>query len=105
MARVSALLNVGEGIEASFIELAAGEKLYPWVADKSVLADRLFTLEKDLSFEHCSPSVLSSRVIETLTKLHPDVVVIAGYSERPMRAAARWSRANGKHVVLMSDST
>lgn len=102
---MNALLSVGEGIDASFIELAAGEKLYPWVTDKSFLADRLITLEKDLPYEHCSPSVLSSRVIETLTRLQPDVVVIAGYSEPPMRAAARWARIHGKQVVLMSDST
>lgn len=103
IARGRALADQPE-IDPIFIELAREEKLYPWIADKDAISNELITLS-DQAYESCEPGEISRKLIQLLRNLQPEAVVIAGYSELPMRAAARWARANGKHVVMMSDST
>ncbi len=103
LARASALLRHPQ-VDPYFIELAATQKLYPWLGDKQKLGDRLITLE-DKPYETCSGREIARKAVSVLVDLRPAVVVIAGYSEAPMRAAARWARRNGRGVVVLSEST
>ena len=89
---------------AWFIELAASQDLYPWTARKDVLDGRLITLE-DQPYELCNIGALCRNLIDCLDRIAPAAVVIAGYSERPMRAAAQWARPHGASVVMMSETT
>src|SRR5437870_9995127 len=97
VARAAALAETSE-VLASFIELTSVQRLYPFTTDKSAIAERLVTLTNQ-DYENCQIGDLTRKLIDKLNELEPDAVVIAGYSEPPMRAAARWGRANGKCVV------
>jgi 1,2-diacylglycerol 3-alpha-glucosyltransferase len=100
----AAALRQNTALDPTFIELSSTQKHYPWSANKDAICDRLITLSAR-PYEECDRSDLRRKLIEKLDELKPDVVVIAGYSELPMRAAAKWARANGRQVVMMSDST
>jgi 1,2-diacylglycerol 3-alpha-glucosyltransferase len=91
-------------IDAYFIELASAENKYPWRAEKDELHDRLITLCKG-PYEHSSGSELERKIVAVLRELKPRALVVAGYSERPMRRAAGWARRNGCAVVLLSETT
>lgn len=102
LARALALMPLG-GIEPYFIELAASQKKYPWLADKRKLLGRLITLTHK-AYEQCSSREIARKAVAALERLRPAVVVIAGYNHRPMRAAAAWARRNGRGVVLLSET-
>jgi 1,2-diacylglycerol 3-alpha-glucosyltransferase len=103
LARVRALMNRPQ-FDPYFIELAEAQKVYPWTADKRDLGERLITLAHQ-SYESCSSRQIARNVASMLDALQPAAVVIAGYRELPMRAAARWARRNGRGVVVFSEST
>ncbi len=102
-ARARALCQV-PGLAPVFVELAAQERLHPWEMDKGILSARVITL-MDAVYEQCPPYELTRRLTAQLSALAPDVVVVAGYGEVPMRAAARWSKAHGKASIVMFEST
>jgi glycosyltransferase involved in cell wall biosynthesis len=92
------------GIDPVFIEITSFQKKYPWRADKSRLNERLVTLT-DRPYEENSAGNLSRKLINVLVEKMPHVLVLAGYSDAPMRAAARWARSTGIPVVMMGCST
>jgi 1,2-diacylglycerol 3-alpha-glucosyltransferase len=103
VARARGLQSV-QDVSALFIELASSERLYPWSSPKRDLNDSLITLSQR-PLEETRPDTLIDGLGRTLDRFRPDVVAIAGYSERAMRAAARWARRHGAGVVLMSETT
>jgi glycosyltransferase involved in cell wall biosynthesis len=103
LARAAALARLPD-LDAWFIELACSQKIYPWIADKSILADRLITL-LDRPYEHSSVSTARRRLLDVLSDLSPRVIAIAGYAQSPLRAAAKWAHGNNCGVVLMSETT
>ena len=86
-----------------FIELASAQRKYTWEIDKEILCGRLITLATQ-PYEDCQPRELSRMLVDTLTRLQPATVVLAGYGDAPMRAAARWARTSGAGIVVMSES-
>lgn len=86
------------------IELASSEQKYPWEADKTKLGTSLHTLS-GLPYERSDVNLMCRDLRITLEKIMPDVVAIAGYSEKPMRVAASWARQRDRKVVLMSETT
>jgi 1,2-diacylglycerol 3-alpha-glucosyltransferase len=103
LARARALTHIGD-IEPSFIELAAGVKRSPWWTGEREFDRRIIRLS-DSSYEEAPMRQLSRQVLAVLSQLEPAVVVIAGYSDPPMRSAARWARRNSRGVVLMGETT
>lgn len=103
VARAKGLRQIPD-IDAHFIELASQEARYPWRSEKVAISDRLVTLVKG-SYERSSRRALRMLLIRELSHMNPDVVVIAGYSEGPMRDAARWARRRRRRVILMSETT
>lgn len=103
LARSRALIEQAE-LDPYFIELAAAQSTYPWLADKQKLGDRLVTLAHQ-SYETCQGREIARDAVRILEQLRPAAVVIAGYSEPPMRAAARWAHRRGRGVVVLSEST
>lgn len=103
VARARALAHLPQ-FDPYFIELAAEQKVYPWTADKRDLGDRLITLMNQ-PYETCSSREVAGNTVRLLHRLQPEAVVIAGYREAPMRAAARWARSNARGVVVFSEST
>lgn len=98
------VLSKQDDLEAVFVELAAQERLRPWEVDKGTLSARVVTL-MNVPYEQCPPRDLAQRLTMQLSALAPDVVVVAGYGDVPMRAAARWAKRNGKASVVMFEST
>jgi 1,2-diacylglycerol 3-alpha-glucosyltransferase len=103
LARARALTRL-EGIETSFVELVAAVDRSPWWTGKRDFDRQVITLA-DSSYEGSSMRRISRKLLSVLQELEPDVVVIAGYSDPPMRTAARWARRNHRGVVLLSEST
>src|SRR5260370_39744572 len=93
-----------EDIDPTFIELASAQRKYTWESTKRLLGDRLITL-MDRPYEDCPADELSGMLVARLKSLHPHAIAIAGYSDRSLRAAARWARVAGVSVVMMSEST
>jgi 1,2-diacylglycerol 3-alpha-glucosyltransferase len=91
-------------ISATFIEIAAAERLYPWRASKDALGASLITLSQR-QFEETSAHMVARKLRRTLDRLQPAVVVIAGYSEGAMRTAAYWARRHRAGVVIASETT
>jgi len=93
-----------EGIEPSFIELVSGVKRSPWWTAERDLDRRVIRLA-DSSYEEAPMRDIGRRLVRVLTQLQPEVIVIAGYSDLPMRTAAKWARRNRRGVVLCSETT
>ncbi len=102
MARARAMTQV-IGIDPVFIELAS-EHLHGWELDKTSFPGSFMTLMEG-HYRDCPAQELSRRLLQQLKHLKPDAVAISGYSERPMRAAARWAKANGKASILFFETT
>jgi 1,2-diacylglycerol 3-alpha-glucosyltransferase len=103
IARFDAFSRV-EGVSATLIELTSGEKKYPWHPAARPHLRKLPALV-DGAYEACPPRVLSRKLTDALGGLDPEVLVLSGYREPPMRAAARWARHRGKAVVMLSETT
>ena len=103
VARAKALAQT-EGIEPTFVRLAETRRKYPWETDLSGISESVVTLSEG-DYGSTSTRVLSRRLAETLDRLDPQAVAVSGYSEPPMRTAARWAKANGRASILMFDTT
>jgi 1,2-diacylglycerol 3-alpha-glucosyltransferase len=97
-------LALREDVDPIFIELASAQRKYTWEIEKGVLGERLITLV-NRPYEDCGSTELNRIMVTQLNRLRPHTVVIAGYSDPPMRIAAKWARAADAGVVLMSEST
>ena len=103
LARARALIGQPR-LDPYFIELAPAQNKYPWQAEKSFLGERLITVSEG-KYDDCSRAELSRRLVAVLRELNPRLLILAGYSEAPMRKAAQWARKNGCGVILLSEST
>jgi 1,2-diacylglycerol 3-alpha-glucosyltransferase len=103
LARARALIG-NPGLDPYFIELAPAQNKYPWQAEKSFLGERLITMS-ERRYDDSSRAELGRKVVAVLRGLKPRLVILAGYSEAPMRKAAQWAKKNGCGVVLLSEST
>lgn len=99
VARAKALAEQ-PGLEAIFVELASKHSQHHWETQRDPISDYLITLV-DGPYKKLSRRELSSRLVEKLTALDPDAVVVSGYYTGPLRAAARWARAKGRASILM----
>ena len=86
------------------IEIAAKQGSYPWRAKKEDLPYRLETLFSK-NVEKVSASDQKTAVRACLQKYQPKAVVVSGYRQPVMRAAANWARKRGLRNVLLFVST
>jgi len=103
VARLRALAGVLPEMHA--IEVAGEQRLYPWRPSKNGLGFALTTLFAHQACETVSARAQCGAVKAVLSELNPGVVVVAGYREPCMRAAANWARKHGVPVVLLFVST
>ncbi|MBI3090849.1 MAG: glycosyltransferase family 4 protein [Candidatus Tectomicrobia bacterium] len=101
VARLHALREIA-AFEVVGVELSHQEAVRAWQIPER-LATSYVTVTPEL-YEQLNEHDLSREVLAALTKLNPDAIVVAGYALRPMRAAARWAREQGRVCVLMSAS-
>ena len=100
VARARALARRLEG-RVSFVQLASVEALRQWEVHTE--QPEITTLGVG-TLEELSERRLARSMNETLDRLQPKAVVIAGYAHRAMQAAARWCRRNRAASILLSDS-
>jgi 1,2-diacylglycerol 3-alpha-glucosyltransferase len=102
MARLRALTGILPAMVA--IEVAFEQKLYPWRPAKKHLGFESRTLF-DKEFEQVPPLEQKRAVNDSLNELNPSAVVMAGYSEPAMRAAAIWAHRMHKVCVMTTTTT
>ena len=103
IARLRALAEVLP--DAHAIEVAGEQKLYPWRPSRDHLGFALTTLFADRACEAVPARMQCEAVRASLARIDPAVVIVAGYREPVMRAAAGWARRRGRPVVLLFVST
>ena len=99
VARAAALLRVGD-LHPVFIELASKARQHTWEVVRDPISESHVALIQG-PYKELSQKALSRRLEGELKAFDPDAVVVSGYGTGPMRAAARWARANGRASVLM----
>jgi 1,2-diacylglycerol 3-alpha-glucosyltransferase len=99
-ARLNALAQRIDGLVA--IEIASREERYPWIWQR---ANRFEweTLVEGSSGE-VSYGVQAERLRRALDRWRPDVVMVSGYSDLPMRAAAVWASEAHARCIMTTDS-
>lgn len=100
IARAKVLQAIYPG-SVSLIQLAAQELQREWILDGKI--PKIVTVAEG-ALEQLPPPILADKLVESLTKIAPAVVIIAGYSHLAMRAATKWARKNGVRTILLSDS-
>lgn len=103
IARLRALTRVLPDVRA--IEVAGKQQLYPWRPARDAPDFRLTTLFPDRACETVSSRRQREAVTAELSALDPAAVIVAGYREPVMRAAAGWAREHGIPTVLQFVST
>lgn len=103
IARARALAQVKD-IETHFLELARVEKKYPWQIEGEERTLPVTTLVQG-AYEEVSGQRITVQLLRVLNALDPDVVVICGYRELPMSAAAFWARFKRRKCILMFETT
>jgi len=103
VARLRALTEVVPDIHA--IELAGEQRLYPWCSSRDELGFPLTTLFPASTCEAVSSRDQRNAVQEALSRIDPGAVVVAGYREAVMNAAARWARSRRRSTILLSPTT
>jgi 1,2-diacylglycerol 3-alpha-glucosyltransferase len=100
VARARALdRRLGGGV--GFVQLAAVEALREWqIRGPGV---EIVTLAAG-TLEQLPERRLAGSMVDTLERMRPGAVVIAGYSHAAMQAAARWCRRNRAASILLLDS-
>ena len=91
--------------ETLAIEVASDQKIYPWRPNKHNPGFQSKTLFTGRSFESIPIRQQSKAIKETLSEIIPEIVVVAGYREPVMRAAAKWAIDSGAKTVLLFVST
>jgi 1,2-diacylglycerol 3-alpha-glucosyltransferase len=91
------------GFIVTGIQLAGRETAREWTVP---VKDPGFACETVVAnnYERADHGIVAAGLLKLLDRLQPDAVVVAGYSEHPMRVAANWAKANRRASILMSDS-
>ncbi len=107
IARVSALYQHCHriGWDVVGIELARSEAEYAWKTNLKNIPFPLISVIKDRQREEVNNYYLLPKLYSFLTKIKPDVVLIAGYFESAMIATLFWSLWHGKLPILLSETT
>lgn len=100
-ARLNALARRLDGLVA--IEIASREERYPWTWQRANRFEQETLIEG--SSEEVTQEVRAERAREVLSRLRPDVVVVSGYSDLPMRVAALWASDAHVRCIMTTDST
>lgn len=103
IARMRALMKVLPGIHV--IEVAGEQKLRPWRPSRNRLGFAVTTLFPDRACEAVSAGEQRGAVRAALSQIDPGVVIVAGYREPVMRAAAKWARDRRRPSILLSPTT
>jgi len=103
IARLCALAKILPATYA--IEIASNQKIYPWRPDKEHLEFQSKTLFAARSFESVPIGQQCKAIKEALSKISPEIVVVAGYGKLVMRAAANWAKKQGVPSILLFSST
>jgi glycosyltransferase involved in cell wall biosynthesis len=86
------------------LEVAGRSQRYAWEEAGSGQDRWLERLFPDADYATLAPRAVGGAVRATLERLQPECVAVNGWGFAEARAAARWARARGRAVVLMSDS-
>ncbi|NEQ86628.1 MAG: hexosyltransferase, partial [Moorea sp. SIO2I5] len=107
IARVSALHEHCHQRGWTFIgiELARDEAEYAWKANLNNITFPLISIFQYRQLEDVKTHQLLPKLYSILTKVEPDVVVIAGYFGSAMIATLVWSLWHGKLPILLSETT
>lgn len=92
------------GWNAVGVELARSQNIYSWTTSLSNLDYELFTVIQDKALEEVATVKVTQKTIAIISKIKPDIVAIAGYTEIPMLTTLFWAKVNRKKVVLFSAS-
>lgn len=103
IARLRALAETLPDVHA--IELAGEQKLYPWRPSRDRLGFAATTLFPDRPCEAVPAIEQREAVKAALSRIDPSVVVVAGYREPVMSAAAKWAGRRRRPSVLLSPTT
>lgn len=87
------------------VEIASGEKIYPWKYDRSLYSFKRKILFPEDSIDDVPVKAQCESVQVFLDEFNPDFIAVAGYGEPSMRAAAAWARKNNVPVILLFAST
>ena len=105
IARLEAIVDCMKNLswEVKSVELSRQSLQYKWVND---ITDQkaIISLLKDKVPEDVSFFSLSQQLLNTLRKIEPDVVVIAGYGKWIFRLALIWCITRKIPTILLSDS-
>ncbi len=102
IARLDALARLPH-LNVLGVELSSVEALRNWVVDGEPGRFQSETLWEG-AYETSDKTELARRVERIAEQFQPDALVISGYSEKPMRAAARWAKRRGRISILTSES-
>ena len=103
IARLRALTEVVPNMHA--IEVAGKQRLYPWRPSRDELGFSLTTLFPDCASENVRAAAQRNAMRAALSRINPAVVMVAGYREPVMRAAAAWAWERGVPTILCFVST
>lgn len=103
IARMRALAHIVPNVHV--LEVAGKQELYPWRPAKDRLGFASTTLFADTASEGLSPRMQRQAVTGALSKLKPAVVIVSGYRQPSMRAAANWAAKRAIPTILLFVST
>ncbi len=106
LARLRGAIAAGRGAnwEVRGLEVTHVDAYYAWRPLDLDLEVPLTTLIPGRSLEQVSGGEIREALLQTLDRLDPDAVAIAGYTEPYLLAALAWCRRKGRAAVLMSES-
>ena len=84
------------------LELAGRINTHAWQAHD--LEPHIVTLFPEKAVEDVSPWEYTRKTWQSLGRLQPDILALAGYEQTAMLTAFVWAKINGKIVILMSES-
>ena len=102
VARLRALASTLPGLVA--VQVANTQNLYPWQSSKAAKQFQHVTLF-DRTFESISSAEQVKAVRRALDDIKPSAIMVAGYYDPAMRAAARWGKKYGAPLIMTTTTT
>ena len=84
------------------IELSRSEMQYPWKAKIENFTGKLISVISDRPLEEVHPTLVVHKLFSVLSRINPEVIVIAGYANPAMFSSLIWSILHRKTSVLLS---